>query len=410
MFIRLLRFWRGTMHFSVCGKNIERFLNLCSRAHIVLWDGKRTEQSYEANALKRHEKQLKAFAEKAQLDWELFDIYGAAKLGKLYKKRSGFIIGTVLCIFVFILSQQLVWRIEVRGNEEVSASSIVKTLNELGLKKGSIKAGLDVIRLADELTLNYENISWVGINLVGTVAEVEIVERVMPPNLLDETDSCNVVAGKAGQLVELEVYDGKRMVKTGDTVREGQLIASGIITDKKGRNIYRHARAKAMIEYTEEEVIAVPLKIRELIVSGDHFNTYRIGVGKYSIPISFDTLFNSSGFSTEEGLVESGVFKSTEGQQWFYSVRNRRILGPVFMQIQQYIPAEETVLSYSINQAKKLAVLELNKLQTKLEGQDIEIVSRTADFSVKNNVLYMEATLSCREDVAKEVLIHHSES
>ncbi len=408
MLIRFLRFWRGTIRFRVSGRYLERFLNLCARAHIPLWDGQRDDKSYEGCSLRTQEKQLRAIAEKVQLTWELCDGYGAPELGRRYKKRSGFALGIILCVLGFLLSQQFVWKIEVRGNREVSSTAIVRTLQELGLKKGSIKGKLDVIQLADSLTLQYENISWAGINLLGTVAEVEIVERVMPPEKVNEENSYNVVAEKAGHLVELEVYDGKRMVKIGETLRQGQLIASGIITDKHGRSTYRHARAKAVVEYQREEIIQIPLNSKELAAGGSHINSYRLCVGEESIPLRLSSVPNGSNFSTEEGLVESGIFRSEDGQQWFYSVRNRKLSGlPVSLQIQQYIPAEEIQLSYTPAQAKKLAYLRMEQLQRKLEGQGIVISGRDSDCFVENGTFTMTVSFRCREDVAKEVEIPH---
>ncbi len=410
MLIRFLRFWRGTIRFRVKGRYLERFLNLCARAHIPLWDGQRDDQSYEGCSLRSQEKQLRAIAEKVHLDWELCDGYGAPELSRRYKKRGGFLAGAALCILGFILSQQFIWRIEVQGNQEVPSSVIVATLEELGLRKGSLKSRLEVIELADDLTLRHGDISWAGINLRGTVAQVEIVERVLPPDFVDEEGSCNVIAEKAGHLVELEVYDGKRMVQFGDTVKQGQLIASGIVTDKHGRSLYRHARAKAVVEYRREESIRIPLTSKELAAAGSHRNSYRLCIGDESLPISFSDLPNGDSFSTKPGLVESGIFKGEGGEQWFYSVRNRRLLGTdLILQVQQYIPAEEVTLSYSPSQAKKLALLQLEQLQRKLENEGIILQDRNTDTYVQDGIFCMEVSFLCREDVAKEIPILRQE-
>lgn len=411
MLIRFLRFFRGTLEFQVSGKYLERFLNLTARAQIPIWDGKREEQTFYGKTLLENEEQLRQIAEKVQLQWSGSSFNGAPKLRQRYRKRVGIGTGVLLSAALLLFSQQFVWKIEVKGNEQLGSSEVISTAKQLGLKPGVWKHSLDVIRIADQLSVQLDEVSWSAVNLLGTTAEIEIVERVLPPELIDDETPCNVVAKKAGTIVELEVYDGERMVKIGDTIRQGELIASGILQDKKGRTFYEHARARMVVEYTQTEIVELPLSVEGLAATGSPENVYRLFVGSYSLSLPFSSLPNSDEFSTEKGLVESGIYRDAEsGEQWFYSIRNRAlsVLGlelPITLQLQQYIPAGQAAWSYTPQKARDLAVLKLQQVKRTLENQEIEIVDEELSGIVKNNVFVLTAELICREEVAQEVEI-----
>lgn len=407
MLIRLLRFWRGTLEFQVSGKYLERFLNLAARAKIPIWDGCRADKTFRGKTLSSHEEELKSIAEKVQLSWDEEHYSGTPKLKKNFSRRYGIVIGILLIIGGFLLSQQFVWSIAVTGNDELSSQKIVETARQFGLRNGVWKHKLDVIQIADNISLEFEEVSWAAVNLRGTVAEIEIVERVMPPDIVEEEGLCNVIAGKAGQLVELEVYDGKKMVKVGETVTQGQLLASGILTDRHGRTMYRHARAKAIVEYTATEIFEIPLRKEEPVVCGSPENSWRICLGNLSFPLTYNSAPNHKGFSTESGLVESGLFRSENGEQWFYSVRNfpLEVLGaslPAIFQLQQYIPAQTAEIRHTEEQAKELSLLKLEQYIKNLEKQDITICGKELTGKLKNGCFILTADLVCREDVALE--------
>ncbi len=411
MLIRFLRFWRGTICFQVEGRFLERFLNLAARAKIPIWDGVRQDQCFCGKTLADKEAELRAIAEKVQLQWDSSSLQGAPKLWKSYGRRFGILSGTVFLIMAGILSQQFVWKITVHGNDRVSSVEILSLAQELGLKKGVWKHDLDVVELADSMTVQIEEVSWAAINLLGTVAEIEIVERVMPPELLNEETPCNVVAAHEGQIVELDVYEGAKMRKIGDGVKEGDLIVSGIVEDKSGNNYYRHARAKVVVEYVQEEMVEIPLHSIELMAVGAHENSYRLLIGELSLPLSFGDSPSGRGFSTAPGLVESGVFhNSDDDAQYFYWVRNRplKLFGittPLRIQIQQYIPTESREISLTDVQAKEVALLTMEQKLHAWEQKDITIMQKELSAEVRQGKFILTAKLTCRQDAAKQTEI-----
>ena len=53
-----------------------------------------------------------------------------------------------------------------------------------------------------------KDVSWMSINLQGSVASVELKERDVPPEAVPMTEPCNLKASYPGQVVRLEVISG----------------------------------------------------------------------------------------------------------------------------------------------------------------------------------------------------------
>ena len=411
MLIWLLRFIRGTLIFRVEGKYIERFLNLAARAKIPVWSVQREDYTFQGTTLLANEEALKQIAEKVQLHWSCEQKVGAPKIHHKYRKRLGICIGIILAVVSMILSQQFIWGIDVKGVSTVNTDEIVAAANRQGLTLGSWKHNLDVIKIADQITVQFPEVSWAAVNLIGTVAEIEIVERVEPPLLIDEDTPCNVISTRSGRIVEIEVFDGKRMVQIGDTIKEGSLISAGILQDRHGRTIYRHARAKAVVEYTTTETFEILLRSQEVAVAGNIENTYYLSLGNISIPLGINNFPSNGEFSTALGLVECGIYKNANGEQWFYSVRNRKITTlPVTLQIRQHIPAEVVTIERDAEQAKELALLKFIEYKRKLENDHIDIIDSELTGRIQNNRFILTAKLTCREDAAREIPIEFQEN
>lgn len=410
MLIKLLRFFRGSLEFELNGKYIERFLNLAARAKIPIWDSKIEKEQFKGKSLLSKREDLIKIAEKVNLEWVEKDFSGVPKIKNRYRKRIGVKIGTVVLLFLLILSQQFIWKIKVIGNENISEKEVLKSAEKYGLHLGVWKDSLDVIKIADNITVDLKDLSWSGINLIGTVAEIEVIERVMPPKIQEDEGTYNITAQKSGLLVDLEVYNGKKVAEVGDVVKQGQLLVSGIFQDKSGQTILMHSRAKAIVEYIEEKNIEIPLNFEEFIPISSHENSYRLILGDFSIPISFGKI-SSDKFAKDLGLIETGIFKLNDSEKtMIYSVRNIpiKIFGaelPFVLQVQQYIPAEKIIQNYTEEQAKNIALLKVDELQRILENQDITIISKEISGKIQRNKFVLNVKFRCQEDVAVESVV-----
>lgn len=178
---------------------------------------------------------IRPFVRKTHVRVHVVKRQGLSFLMKRYSKRIGLLAGVLVFALVLLLSGEFVWEIRVNGNELVSEQEILQSLEEMGLKRGVWKNSLDVQKLALSLRREYHEIGWAAVNLIGSVAEIEIGERDEGDEVVEDSSPCNVVASRGGQIVSMEVYDGQKAVNKGDTVKQGDLVVSGVVVSSKGK-------------------------------------------------------------------------------------------------------------------------------------------------------------------------------
>ena len=247
MLVNILRFVRGTVTFEVRGDFAERFLNLLGRNGIPVFYTQWSDGGFVAQTTVKSYFRIRPYVRRTHVRVRVVKRQGLPFLMRRYSKRMGLIVGIALFILCINLSGGFVWEIQLNGNHLVPDDDILQTLEEGGLVRGSWKKSLNVNDLAMRLREAYPQIIWSAVNLVGSVAEVEISEQaeVEQP---ESTDPCNVVASRAGQIVRMEVYDGQAVLQKGDAVQKGQLVVSGVVKSTKGITILRHASAQVLVE------------------------------------------------------------------------------------------------------------------------------------------------------------------
>ena len=79
----------------------------------------------------------------------------------------------------------------------------------------------------------------------GSCAEVFIREKTEPPEIIDESEALDIIAGASGYIVETEVLGGIKEVDIGDTVGKGQVHVR--LAEYSGASENMNLRAKGQI-------------------------------------------------------------------------------------------------------------------------------------------------------------------
>ncbi len=382
-FVQLIRYIKGYVEFTVEGKFLERFLNLVSRKNIPIWNTSKKANTFHGCTLVRHYKKIRPIVRKTHVSVKITEKYGLPFVLYRYRNRLGLLLGLGILIMAISCSGLFVWKIEVTGNNTLAANDIIDTMNQLGLTKGKLKSSLDVTQLAEELCIHYNEISWAAVNLIGTVAYVEIEERVMPPEIVDENTPCNVVAKKGGQICYMEVYEGEKVRKVGDTVKKGDIIVSGILEGKKGQTYVKHARAKVIGEYIETKEIYIPMEQTQLVPIGGVSNYKYIPLGKYKLPLSF-------------GKKEEGFTRKYR--------RPAALFGftlPFEVIVEQTVPAREETFHLTEEKAKRYAIGQLEIFENQL-AQNGEIIERKIRGKIEQGQYILSAQYTYQQEIGKE--------
>lgn len=383
--VRLVRWLKGYVSFTVIGAFAERFLNLVTRAGISIWNISRKGEVITACTVARDYKRLRTPAKKSGIRLRLNNRYGFPFHARKYRKRAGLLLGAAIFIGFILFMSQFIWTIEIFGNVQVSRFEILKALESEGIKVGGYKNNIDVPMAKQRLLLVLNDLSWITINLSGTTAVVEVKERTKEPKMESIDKPCNIIAAKSGQILKMEVSDGTAMVKKGDVVKAGDILVSGIIEDKFANHAFKHAGAKVIAQIQEHRKYNVPLVTEVTRYTGKERTKRLVSLLNTDLPIWFcgSTEFDYQLEATKEQLSLFGI----ELPITYIEERYREV-------IQQKVPVTE-------ERAKGAVLLLINKFE-KDELKDAKEVSRNIDVKRVSNGYLVEVDLVINVDIAKE--------
>lgn len=381
--IRLLRYIRGYVRFSVTGGFAERFISLCARAGIPIWGLRpRDEISLEASTLARNYKRMRPIAKKGGVRLRIEEKTGLPFIIHSNRRRWGLPVAAGIFILLLLLLSGFIWRIEIPLEEGISSEEIRAQLRGLGVRVGVWRGSVDPKETARHMMILNDDIAWIALNIIGSTIEVEISPRTLPPDLMhDAKTPTNVVAGFTGQIKYMEVYDGESLLLAGDTVMEGDIIVSGITVDKWGNTMLHHARAE-VIAWTEEYIeLSCPLDITERVYA-EPVARRGLLLGEYELPLNLKKppdLYEKESLYFYPRLLgvelPFGTFTHTLRP---YTLKNTRL---------------------SVAEARQRAINELKELEESRFG-DVKIINRLAIGSAEADTFIIKARYTIERDIA----------
>lgn len=235
--IRLWNYIRGYVIIIVEGYFLEKFINICIKKQIYLWDIRRKENNrMQLKISIKGFKLLRSAASKTKCRVRILKKCGLPFLLNRYRRRKTFVAGAVVFVIIVYLMSSFIWVVDLKGNEKIKSEELLSQLAALGLKPGVIKYYVNTKRIINDIMINNSGLAWAGISIRGTKARVEIVERVKPPSLVPSDKPCDIVALKDGVIKSIVTKVGLEKVREGDTVTAGQVLITGILPIKNEKN------------------------------------------------------------------------------------------------------------------------------------------------------------------------------
>ena len=221
MFVKIiLNYIIGYVNIVVEGYYIERFINICKSKNIFFWNMKREKSSIlHANVGIKEFKQLKTIAKKLKCRIKIEEKKGLPFIFNKYKKRKIFFLLLIMVVVLLGGCSSYVWNVEITGLEKLAYEEIYSDLEECGLKTGVSKNKIDTKKIINNIRLKRDDIAWIGISITGTNAKVEIVEAKEKPEIVDESDFCNIISDKECMITKINVQNGTAIAKVGDIVK-----------------------------------------------------------------------------------------------------------------------------------------------------------------------------------------------
>lgn len=256
MFIEFMKRCRGYVRVRVSGFSPERFMNLCGSRGILLWQVNRqqcfdgADDVYEMCMSIRDFMCLRPILRKTKTKVSIIGKYGFPFFAHRYQKRKLFPVGILFCaVFLFIMSLFL-WEIQIEGNVSRTDDVIMDYIAELGVAPGILKKDIVCERIEKGLRQEFDDITWTSARIQGTCLEIQIKENMLPAVDVSEKTVCDLVAEKAGTVVEIITRTGVPLCVHDMEVERGDVLVSGSIPikDDSGTIIdYRYVAADADI-------------------------------------------------------------------------------------------------------------------------------------------------------------------
>ncbi len=250
--IRFFHFLLGYVVFEAEGGFPERFINLCARGGIPVWDirsrggvlfGKTSVKGYHA---------VPVPARKSGMRVRVARRVGVPFFLHKYRRRAGLLAGLLVFAVFTAMMSGMVWSVKVEGNAAVPDSEIVAVLERLGVKPGIRAKNIEATALERTALELLPGIQWIAVNVEGSTVTVEVRERVVCEPEEDYVHPHHIVAAQDGVIEILETYEGTEIAKKNSAVTKGDLLISGISENKDTSVVFHHAKGYVAARVNEK--------------------------------------------------------------------------------------------------------------------------------------------------------------
>lgn len=251
MVLQMLRYGKGHVRIRVRGASYERFLNMCAKHEILIWDLQCVGNAYEMNISIQGFRMLKPMARKCGVKIQILKKYGLPFF--LYRNRHRkLLFAGIVCGFCLMMTLScFIWDIQISGNQALTEDVIFDFLTQEEIGCGVWKSRVDCKELAASLRKQFDNLIWVSAKIEGTRLLIDVQENT--DLTLDEEikyGPSDLISNVTGTVESIVTRSGVPKVKAGDAVSEGDLLVEGRleITDDSGKVTgYQYCAADADI-------------------------------------------------------------------------------------------------------------------------------------------------------------------
>lgn len=387
--VHLWNYIRGYVIIIAKGGGIERFINICTRRQILLWDiARKDSNSVILKASLKGFMLMRPAARKSGCRIHILKKCGLPFFLRRFRRRRGFKVGLIFFALLIVFFTSMIWEIEIKGCSNEVAEKIMKVLEEQDIRRGSFKMGLNPKRIAADIRMNVEDVAWAGVQIQGVKMTISVQNITPKPEVVDENEYCNLVAERDGLITGIEVLAGALKVKEGDTVTKGQLLVSGVLESKYPEfgTRYVHALGRIMARTWYEVRVPISYEYTKRVRTGrTHENTYirilNLRIGLFGNRKAFDDYDSVSYDRKVNGPfnLELPIGLTVEKQ---YEVTEKKIrLGP--------------------EEAEALALEKARLALNKELSPDCRVLDERVNIlRSETGETYLELILECEEDIA----------
>jgi len=337
------------------------------------------------------------FCRKRGIEADVLLFYGVPYLFFRLIERPGVIVGIISAVILSVIGSNVLWDIRVEGNEILTETEIKEALAEHNVCPGAWIKKLDIGKIQTEIERDKDEIAWISVNVIGTVAYVEIVEEKNPKAQgKPEGDGSNLVAARDGVIVGFEVIAGEPVAEIGQTVRAGELLVGGLIDSERAG--YRAVESEGKVFAITEYVFEVEIPYEYTVKIPEKNEICEISMIFFSFRQKF---FKKGGFSGSE-------YDTIYSDKYIYSKNGVTI--PVGISVATRPTYVENTMKRTPKEAVDLAFLEISrKLVAELPEAEILNKSYFGEESADGCAYRLVCNIRCINDIACKVPFYINE-
>lgn len=301
----ILRYLRGYIEISVQGGFTERFINLCNRENVYLWDSVFSNGVLSVKLYCRDFKKLTGIRRKSGVKIKIEKKNGLHFFMQENRKRKILAVGIASALVTMLIMNNFVWSIDVTGTESIGKNEIREILKENGLKYGTFVPAFDESKAGrDAVNLSEGKILWLAVNIKGSKATVEVRDYIRPDEQTSDSSPCNIVADFEGIILSAYTYRGVRIAQVGAAVKKGDLLISGI-TESENSTEYLCADGEIIAMHMDTLEVDFTDKVRADLCYGLK-KGYRLKLFGADIPLNVNDNKSISRYSYTKYLTLDG--------------------------------------------------------------------------------------------------------
>jgi similar to stage IV sporulation protein len=256
-----MKFIRGYLKIRIYGFSPERFINLCSKYNILIWELENKDNQYEMYLSVKDFKKLKPILKKTNTKLKIMERHGFPFFLYKYRKRKMFFGGIVLFVSIIYILSLFIWDINVTGNYSRTDDVILEYLNENNIYHGMLKKDISCEEVEQMLRSEYNDIIWASAQIKGTRLLIEVQENTDTDTIMENNIPSDIVASKDCIITSIITRKGTPLVEEGSVVKKGDILVSGrvdVYNDNGEIANYQYytadadVYAKSVLEYKSE--------------------------------------------------------------------------------------------------------------------------------------------------------------
>lgn len=265
-----MRFVKAYVELTLTGQNVERFLNLCVFHDIVFRQIADDGKSFKCVLAVDDFYRMREIIRKTGVKVVISKRYGLPFLFKKTMKKTGLVCGVGILLCMFILSQKILWDIEINGQEVVTSHQLMEVIHNQDVHVGMFLEEIDYVGLEEAIRGCFPEIVWCSVSQEenhlqifikekepehGVTVTKEELKEMLGITRVEGNGYSNLVADRDCYINAMVIRKGYPGITTGE-VKAGDVLVYGqipVFADDGTIKTYLSEQASAQITVTYQE-------------------------------------------------------------------------------------------------------------------------------------------------------------